>query len=185
MAENSSPNIFKDKIMPIHGIIIVCIVLIFITAITIFYLGKNLEKISSHLENIRHDTNKANERLSEMNKNASEKTDRMNESLGAISSNLEKLTQGTKEAQKVLTCGMAEANYGLIIDAGSSGSRIYIYCWKPAGANGIPWVKAAPGIEGESPWLHKVGTGLSRYAEDPKLKTEDAWKSLQPLIEYA
>ena len=80
-----------------------------------------------------------------------------------------------------LACNMAEARYGLIIDAGSSGSRIYIFCWKPSRANGIPWVKAAPGLEGEPPWEQEVEPGLSDYKANP----QDVGKYLQPLIDYA
>jgi apyrase len=79
-----------------------------------------------------------------------------------------------------LACNTVDARYGLIIDAGSSGSRIYIYCWKPAGANGIPWVAAAPALEGEPSWTMKVKTRLSDVSDD-----NDAENSLKPLINYA
>jgi apyrase len=90
-------------------------------------------------------------------------------------------------------CNTAEARYGLIIDAGSSGSRIYIYCWKPAGVNGIPWVTAAPAQAGERPWMWKVDdkplSALSAFSSDTDANGTDAKNylkdSLEPLTDYA
>jgi ectonucleoside triphosphate diphosphohydrolase 4 len=81
-----------------------------------------------------------------------------------------------------LACNTAEAKYGLIIDAGSSGSRIYIYCFRPAAANanGIPWVTAARAQVGERPWF-KDGAPPIAEVESEK----DAETVLEPLIEFA
>jgi apyrase len=87
-----------------------------------------------------------------------------------------------------LACNTVEARYGLIIDAGSSGSRIYIYCWKPAGANGIPWVTAAPGQAGEPSWTmkdDKMPLSNIDVSKDDVSKDKDAEKSLKLLTDYA
>jgi apyrase len=80
-----------------------------------------------------------------------------------------------------LACNTVEAKYGLIIDAGSSGSRIYIYCWRPAeaNANGTPWVTAARAQVGERPWLDEGGGPLSKVSNEM-----DAETVLEPLIDY-
>jgi apyrase len=85
-----------------------------------------------------------------------------------------------RDPKQSSACNTVEARYGLIIDAGSSGSRIYIYCWKPAGVNGIPWVTAAPALEGEPSWTKKVDKGLSEFPN-----AIDAKNSLEPLTNYA
>jgi GDA1/CD39 (nucleoside phosphatase) family len=75
-------------------------------------------------------------------------------------------------------CNTVEARYGLIIDAGSSGSRIYIYCWKLL-ANGTPWVAAASAQVGK-PGKDKVEKGLSQFPS-----ADEAKESLEPLVTYA
>jgi hypothetical protein len=79
-------------------------------------------------------------------------------------------------------CNPVEARYGLIIDAGSSGSRIYIYCWKPGGdpANRVPWVTAALGQQGKPLVFKFPTTPLS-----DKSCESDATNCLIPLIDDA
>jgi apyrase len=76
-------------------------------------------------------------------------------------------------------CNTVEARYGLIIDAGSSGSRIYIYCWRPGETNRVPWVTAALGQDGK-PFYFKVPTPLSDVSCE-----SDADNCLKDLIDYA
>jgi hypothetical protein len=84
-------------------------------------------------------------------------------------------------ARQSSPCNPVEARYGLIIDAGSSGSRIYIYCWKPGGdpANRGPWVTAALGQQGK-PLVFKFSTPLS-----DKSCESDAHNCLSRLIDDA
>jgi apyrase len=76
-------------------------------------------------------------------------------------------------------CNTVEARYGLIIDAGSSGSRIHIYCWRPGEANRVPWVTPALGQDGK-PLFFKVPKPLSDVSCE-----SDADNCLAPLIDYA
>ncbi|KAJ7633115.1 nucleoside-diphosphatase [Roridomyces roridus] len=79
--------------------------------------------------------------------------------------------------------------FGIVIDAGSSGSRIQVYSWKDpkaltitkgsALANSLPKVeKGAPdGVD----WMTKVDPGISSFADDP----ESIAEHLRPLLLHA
>mmetsp|Transcript_32404 Transcript_32404/g.52434 ORF Transcript_32404/g.52434 Transcript_32404/m.52434 type:complete len:520 (+) Transcript_32404:82-1641(+) len=74
----------------------------------------------------------------------------------------------------------ANLKYGLVIDAGSSGSRIAIYRWVPRASGGFGEVEEfipEKTIRGEK----EVEPGISSYASDPG----KAGPSLQPLLDYA
>mmetsp|Transcript_26684 Transcript_26684/g.64355 ORF Transcript_26684/g.64355 Transcript_26684/m.64355 type:complete len:455 (-) Transcript_26684:374-1738(-) len=66
-------------------------------------------------------------------------------------------------------------HYGLVFDAGSSGTRIHIYTWSTGG--GGP--KDAFNLIGDD--IKKIQPGLSAYKNEP----EKAGASLRPLLEYA
>ena len=77
-----------------------------------------------------------------------------------------------------------EPLYAAMIDAGSSGSRIYLYRWQPGGSEGeLPWIEPAPHPRpaGSSAWEHKSEPGISSFAERP----EGVREVLEPLIEFA
>ncbi|KAJ3092505.1 Golgi apyrase [Quaeritorhiza haematococci] len=85
--------------------------------------------------------------------------------------------------------------YGVVIDAGSSGSRVLVYSWKnplylrreaqTEGRNakdildGLPVIEK--GVESGDHWQFKVEPGISTYAEKP----EDVGAHLRPLLDYA
>ncbi|VEU23013.1 DEKNAAC104186 [Brettanomyces naardenensis] len=78
--------------------------------------------------------------------------------------------------------------YGIVIDAGSSGSRLQIYKWKdPAailadGSASASILHSVPHIIQEKKWSSRVNPGLSSYANKPG----NIWKNhLRPLIEFA
>ncbi|KAF8205603.1 nucleoside phosphatase family-domain-containing protein [Mycena galopus ATCC 62051] len=80
-------------------------------------------------------------------------------------------------------------HFGIVIDAGSSGSRLQIYSWKDprniAVEKGSVLSKSLPKVEkgareGEA-WMTKVEPGISSYGDTP----EDIPKHLQPLLEHA
>ena len=60
-------------------------------------------------------------------------------------------------------------NHGIVIDCGSSGSRIYVYKW------------GNDGLKFELPVSKKVTPGLSELADNP----ENTANYLQPLLEFA
>ncbi len=69
----------------------------------------------------------------------------------------------------------ADARWGAVIDAGSSGSRLRYYCWRPGAGGALPWVEDA-GSE-------KVEPGIAD-AECSRAP-EEAVARLRPLIEGA
>ncbi|KAJ7161452.1 nucleoside-diphosphatase [Mycena crocata] len=84
---------------------------------------------------------------------------------------------------------LAGRHFGIVIDAGSSGSRVQIYSWKDPRiitvAKGSALAKSLPKVEkgtreGEE-WMTKVEPGISSYADTP----ESISKHLQPLLLHA
>ncbi|KAK7467540.1 Golgi apyrase [Stygiomarasmius scandens] len=84
---------------------------------------------------------------------------------------------------------LAGRHFGIVIDAGSSGSRVQIYSWKnPAAisdderervAHTLP--KVEKGTRDEESWSFKVEPGISSYADHP----EDLAGYLRPLLNHA
>ncbi len=75
------------------------------------------------------------------------------------------------------------AQYVLMIDAGSRGSRIYIYRVEHKDEDELPYIRVAPiqREKDEATWVHKVEPGLSEYQTNP----EAAGRSLEELISFA
>ena len=69
----------------------------------------------------------------------------------------------------------ARLNYGLVFDAGSSGTRIHVYTWRTGGGG------SKDAFDLVSDDILKIKPGLSAYKDSPG----DAGASLRPLLEYA
>ena len=74
--------------------------------------------------------------------------------------------------------------YGIVLDAGSSGTRLYIYRWlhndlARADASNL---QSLPEIISHDKWTKKVHIGLSTYGETPSLIGDD---HLKPLLDHA
>jgi Golgi nucleoside diphosphatase len=74
--------------------------------------------------------------------------------------------------------------YGVVLDAGSSGTRVYVYQWV---GNSPATVKASslptlPELKTKDKWTKKVHPGVSTYGETPDLVGPD---HLKPLLEHA
>ncbi|KAF8731634.1 hypothetical protein AX14_004542 [Amanita brunnescens Koide BX004] len=84
---------------------------------------------------------------------------------------------------------LAGRRFGVVIDAGSSGSRLQIYSWKdPRGMNiekgsnlaySLP--KVEKGAQRGDDWVKKVEPGISSFADNP----EGVAAYLRPLLEHA
>jgi apyrase len=70
-----------------------------------------------------------------------------------------------------------EKKFAVVIDAGSSGSRVYIYYWYPQ-HDGIPEVWPAPDLF-QVAWSKKIEPGLATFKDPQK-----AADSLIPLLDY-
>lgn len=74
--------------------------------------------------------------------------------------------------------------YGIVVDAGSSGSRIHIYRWQDPNTISVTDVKAhsVPQIYQSKDWIYKVTPGLSNFEDHPK---KSFTKHIKPLLDFA
>ncbi|EXJ91915.1 apyrase [Capronia epimyces CBS 606.96] len=74
--------------------------------------------------------------------------------------------------------------YGVVLDAGSSGTRVYIYRWLPNSVARLDEsvFHALPALETEDKWTKKVHPGVSTFGDIPESVGP---KHLQPLLEHA
>lgn len=77
---------------------------------------------------------------------------------------------------------MAETKYGIVIDSGSSGSRIQIYRWEnPSLAKdhlSPEELASPPRIVQEENWSHKISPGISSFADKPNSVWKKHYKAL-------
>ncbi|KAK3678009.1 Golgi apyrase [Recurvomyces mirabilis] len=77
---------------------------------------------------------------------------------------------------------MGKHRYGVILDAGSSGSRVYIYRWLNAQAarakDGVEDVAQLPEIKTKKKWRKKVHPGISTFGPKPERVGPDHLKEL-------
>ncbi|GIZ41313.1 hypothetical protein CKM354_000462100 [Cercospora kikuchii] len=79
---------------------------------------------------------------------------------------------------------MGKHKYGLVFDAGSSGTRVYVYKWDSvahARKKGED-LHRLPEIETKKKWIKKVHPGISTFGDKPELVGPD---HLKELVEFA
>lgn len=81
---------------------------------------------------------------------------------------------------------LATSKYGIVIDSGSSGSRVQIYRWEDPDVSrktaSESELMSPPAIVQESGWSHKISPGVSSFAD----KTSSLWKDhYKALIDFA
>ncbi|KAK7038198.1 F-box domain-containing protein [Favolaschia claudopus] len=81
---------------------------------------------------------------------------------------------------------LLERHFGIVIDAGSSGSRVQIYSWKDPGGMSVDKAsrllpKVEKGTRDGEAWVTKVEPGISSYADTPESISEH----LRPLLQHA
>lgn len=81
---------------------------------------------------------------------------------------------------------MGKHSYGVILDAGSSGTRVYVYNWKNAASArasaSSQELDRLPKIKTDKKWRKKVHPGVSTFGERPE---DIGPEHLAPLVEFA
>lgn len=77
-------------------------------------------------------------------------------------------------ADDALSCP-DDARWGLVIDAGSSGSRLKLFCWRPGTGDALPWIE----LRGDK--KQEPGIADAECTRTP----DEAAALLTPLIDYA
>jgi len=74
-----------------------------------------------------------------------------------------------------------ELHYGIVLDAGSSGTRAYIYYWPSHSGNHHDLLNLKPVVQDGEPLVKKVSPGLSSQGENPT----GSFEYLRPLLDFA
>lgn len=81
---------------------------------------------------------------------------------------------------------MGKHQYGLVFDAGSSGTRVYVYKWDTAAhvrsKGDKEDLRSLPDIETKKKWIKKVHPGISTFGEKPEMVGPD---HLKELVDFA
>ncbi|KAJ3115665.1 Golgi apyrase [Physocladia obscura] len=83
----------------------------------------------------------------------------------------------------------ADRRYGIIIDAGSSGSRLLIYSWRKFNhpsysSNSLPIIEKAFPSNSSQPWFKSIEPGLSSLS-NTKLSKSSVQQYLEPILLFA
>ena len=77
---------------------------------------------------------------------------------------------------------MGKHSYAIVFDAGSSGTRVYVYNWKKAEYVKPKDLGRLPEIKTDKEWRLKVHPGVSTFGEKPELVGPD---HLAQLLDFA
>eukprot|EP01111_Echinosteliopsis_oligospora_P012024 TRINITY_DN4084_c0_g1_i2.p1 TRINITY_DN4084_c0_g1~~TRINITY_DN4084_c0_g1_i2.p1 ORF type:complete len:345 (+),score=57.01 TRINITY_DN4084_c0_g1_i2:119-1153(+) len=82
-------------------------------------------------------------------------------------------------AQENIT-GASSYNYGVVIDLGSGGSRVAIFCWPQESKNPYVDVTYAPFDDPSNPYYSKIKPGIATFVDNPVA----AGPYLKPLFDF-
>jgi Golgi nucleoside diphosphatase len=74
-----------------------------------------------------------------------------------------------------------ELHYAIVLDAGSSGTRAYLYSWPEHSGDKHELLKISPLLQDGEPMVKKATPGLSSMGETP----DNAYEYLRPLLSFA
>jgi len=74
-----------------------------------------------------------------------------------------------------------EVHYAIVLDAGSSGTRAYLYSWPEHSGDKHELLKISPLLQDGEPMVKKATPGLSSMGETP----DNAFEYLRPLLSFA
>ncbi|KAK7508607.1 hypothetical protein BaRGS_00000173 [Batillaria attramentaria] len=79
----------------------------------------------------------------------------------------------------------ATIHYGIVIDCGSSGSRVYVYYWPPHSGNPADLLNIQQLLDSQGkPVMKKVSPGLSEFDDNPDDASEHIKQLLQYVVDY-
>ncbi|XP_060581905.1 ectonucleoside triphosphate diphosphohydrolase 7-like isoform X2 [Ruditapes philippinarum] len=92
------------------------------------------------------------------------------------------LPTGNYKAGKTFFNYGPDVHYGIVLDCGSSGTRVYVYVWPPHSGNPKDLLNIQQLKDSHNqPVVKKISPGLDTFENHP----EDASEYLQPLLEFA
>jgi len=88
---------------------------------------------------------------------------------------------GAMGSSPVQSTSTRELHYAIVLDAGSSGTRAYLYSWPEHSGDKHELLKISPLLQDGEPMVKKASPGLSSMGETP----DNAFEYLRPLLTFA